>query len=89
MSDGGERRLSELRVGERGRIVRHVGAPTIVQRAQEMGLLEGEALGAARGAPLGDPIAIVAAGLPLTLRRREAEAIVVRTDGAGASERGR
>lgn len=86
MSDptGRECPLTELPVGTGGRIVRLEGSPALVQRTQELGLFEGEDVVVVRVAPLGDPIAVAAAGLPVSLRRREAAGIIVAPHAAGS-----
>ncbi len=64
---GGRGRVAEIRVGpdERGRLM-------------EMGVLVGTAVELVRFAPLGDPLEIKVRGYHLTLRRVEAERILVR-----------
>jgi Fe2+ transport system protein FeoA len=46
----------------------------------EMGLLVGSAVQLVRFAPLGDPVEIKVRGYNLTLRKHEAEQILVRTN---------
>jgi ferrous iron transport protein A len=49
-------------------------------RLMEMGLLVGTAVELVRFAPLGDPVEIKVRGYNLTLRRQEAEQILVQTN---------
>ena len=76
-------RLSQLVVGSKA-IVR--GLPPQGQaslRLREMGVLPGVAITLVRTAPLGDPMEIRVRGYNLTLRKTEAEHVVVETaDGA-------
>jgi len=69
--------LSSLPAGCSGvvREFRVVGAAAI--RLREMGLLVGTRLTLVRTAPLGDPIEIKVRGYSLTLRKSEAEHILV------------
>ena len=75
--------LSQLTPGRSGRIRRIEGLPTARQRLQEMGLVRGTQVTFVRAAPLGDPIEIRVRGYSLSLRRQEAEAIVVEYEGSG------
>jgi ferrous iron transport protein A len=70
-------KLSELSVGQSATVreLPKSGAPTI--RLREMGLLNGTKLSLVRVAPLGDPIEIKLRGYHLTLRKSEAEHILV------------
>jgi len=72
-----ERPLSELSPGQSGRVCRLTGEPPVRQRLQEMGLVRGTPVQFVRVAPLGDPIEIRVRGYSLSLRRQEAEAIIV------------
>jgi Fe2+ transport system protein FeoA len=72
-----ERPLSQLSPGETARIDRLEGDPAVRQRLQEMGLIRGAPVRFVRAAPLGDPIEIRVRGYHLSLRRQEAEAVIV------------
>ena len=50
-------------------------------RLMEMGLLVGTRVELVRFAPMGDPVEIKVRGYNLTLRKHEAEQILVRTEG--------
>jgi len=70
-------KLSELAVGTSA-VVRELpksGAASI--RLREMGLLAGTKLTLVRTAPLGDPLEIKLRGYHLTLRKSEAEHVLV------------
>ncbi|HTE20780.1 MAG TPA: ferrous iron transport protein A [Armatimonadota bacterium] len=69
--------LSQLTPGQSGRVDRIEGLPSARQRLQEMGLVRGTPVQFVRAAPLGDPIEIRVRGYSLSLRRQEAEAIIV------------
>jgi Fe2+ transport system protein FeoA len=53
--------------------------PTSRPRLMEMGLLVGTKVELVRFAPMGDPVEIKVRGYNLTLRKHEAEQILVRT----------
>jgi ferrous iron transport protein A len=72
--------LDTLVPGEKG-IVVNLSASTfeIRQRLLEMGLTKGTTIEVIRLAPLGDPIEIEIRGYRLSLRRKEAEAVLIRS----------
>lgn len=70
--------LVALPPGARGRVV-EIRLPAADRpRLMEMGLLVGTPVEVVRFAPLGDPVEIKVRGYHLTLRRNEAEQILVR-----------
>jgi ferrous iron transport protein A len=78
-------KLSELAVGASA-VVRDFpknGAAFV--RLREMGLLAGTRITLIRTAPLGDPIEIKLRGYHLTLRKTEAEHVVVEPDSAATA----
>ncbi|HEY1188891.1 MAG TPA: ferrous iron transport protein A [Gemmata sp.] len=70
--------LAELSPGQRAEIVSLSGAPALVQRFYEFGLLEGEQVEVIARALLGDPIEIGLGSSRLSLRKSEAAGIGVR-----------
>lgn len=70
--------LSELRPGEKAviRLVR-TSSPHIKQRLMELGMTRGSSVELIRVAPMGDPLEVKIKGYRLSLRKVEAEAIVV------------
>jgi ferrous iron transport protein A len=72
-----EVKLSELPVGASAVVRRcpKIGASFV--RLQEMGLLPGTTVTLVRTAPLGDPIEIKVRGYHLSLRKSEAEFVLV------------
>jgi ferrous iron transport protein A len=70
--------LSSLTIGAKGVIATIQVAPESRGRLMEMGLLAGTTVEVVRYAPLGDPIEIKVRGYHLTLRKHEAEQILVR-----------
>jgi len=66
-----------MKAGERGEVCGLNGSGEICQRLQEMGVTRGTSVEVVRFAPMGDPIDVKVRGYHLSLRRKEAEAIVV------------
>jgi ferrous iron transport protein A len=70
------RRLSELKAGERATIL-DFESSELELKLMEMGCLPGEEIIVEQIAPLGDPISVRVAGYSLSLRKNEAKQIVV------------
>ena len=76
-----ESSLNSLAPGERGTVKRiDKGHGGLRQRLLEMGFISGTAIEMVRFAPLGDPIEVRVCGYRLSLRRSEAEAVIVQRD---------
>lgn len=70
-------KLSDLAIGTAA-VVRELSSQgSAVVRLREMGLLVGTPLTLMRAAPLGDPLEIKVRGYRLTLRKSEAEHVLV------------
>jgi len=72
-----EKRLSELKPGERGVISRITGDRKLRKRLLDMGLTRGTEIIVVRRAPLGDPVEFLLKGYNLSLRKRECEGVYV------------
>lgn len=70
-------RLSELKVGQAGRVVRVEAEEAIRRRLLEMGFVRGERVEVKKLAPLGDPMELTVKGYHLTLRRIESACIYI------------
>jgi ferrous iron transport protein A len=70
--------LTSLHLGATGTVSEIKVDPANRARLMEMGLLVGTPVELVRFAPLGDPVEIKVRGYHLTLRRNEAEQILVR-----------
>jgi ferrous iron transport protein A len=70
--------LTSLPIGAKGRVAELRIPAQDKPRLMEMGLLVGTPVELIRFAPLGDPVEIKVRGYHLTLRRHEAEQILVR-----------
>ena len=69
-------RLSELKAGERGRI-KGFESSELELKLMEMGCIPGELVIVEQVAPLGDPISIRVSGYSLSLRKNEANQILL------------
>ncbi|MCD6538195.1 MAG: iron transporter [Thaumarchaeota archaeon] len=72
-----EKRLSDLKPGERGVISRIAGDRELRRRLLDMGLTRGTEIIVVRRAPLGDPVEFLLKGYNLSLRKRECEGVYV------------
>ena len=64
--------LSELKVGESGRVAHLTGEGAVKRRIMDMGLTKGSEVVVRKVAPLGDPIEITVRGYELSIRKNEA-----------------
>lgn len=78
-------RLSEMRKGQKGKIVRVGGEIRLRRRILEMGLTRGSEIYVEKYAPLRDPLELVVRGSHISLRVNEAAEIDVEAaESAGA-----
>jgi len=70
--------LTSVRLGQTATVAEIKVTPESRSRLMEMGLLVGTSVELVRFAPLGDPVEIKVRGYNLTLRKHEAEKILVR-----------
>ena len=69
-------KLSEMKPGRRA-VIKSFESPEIELKLMEIGCLPGEEVVIEQIAPLGDPISIRVAGYSLSLRKNEADQIIV------------
>jgi len=69
--------LSMLKCGEKGRITKIGAIGPLKRRLMDMGVLIGEEVKMEKVAPLGDPIEVTIKNYNLSLRKKEAEEILV------------
>ncbi|HLG93643.1 MAG TPA: ferrous iron transport protein A [candidate division Zixibacteria bacterium] len=69
--------LADLEVGETGRVVEVTAKEPLALHILEIGLVNGVSVRHLRSAPLGDPIQVEVDGFLLSLRKNEAEAVIV------------
>ncbi|MGY3766137.1 FeoA family protein [Vagococcus vulneris] len=72
--------LSAFSVGQETRVVKLIGTKEVKRRLLDMGLTRGTLIKIKKIAPLGDPIEITVRNYELTLRKQEAEHIIVEGD---------
>ena len=77
-------RLSELKTGEKGVIVKVLGHGGFRKRIVEMGFIKGKTVEVLLNAPLKDPIKYKVMGYEISLRRQEAEMIEVKRKCVGS-----
>lgn len=70
-------RLSDLKTGEFGVVVKILGHGAFRKRVIEMGFVKGQVIKVLLNAPLKDPIKYSIMGYELSLRRSEAELVEV------------
>jgi Fe2+ transport system protein FeoA len=70
--------LKDLKPGEKGEIASFKGGGAVRKRLLGMGIVKGEIVEMEKVAPLGDPIQMMVKGYHLTLRKNEAESVIVR-----------
>lgn len=71
-----EKRLSDLRKGESG-IIKLVEESEAKMKLMELGCVPGNAVTLKHIAPLGNPIAITISGYELSMRKEQAELIIL------------
>ena len=69
--------LSELKRGDKGKIVKISGGGSTHRRLLDMGLVSGSEVQMERVAPMGDPIEIKVKGYNLSLRKEAAAGIQI------------
>ena len=69
--------LKEVRVGETVRVQKLTGEAPVKRRIMDMGITKGVEIYVRKVAPLGDPIEVTVRGYELSLRKADAEMIVV------------
>lgn len=69
--------LSMLKCGEKGRITKIGAKGPLKRRLMDMGILVGEEVKMEKVAPLGDPVEVTIKNYNLSLRKKEAEEILL------------
>lgn len=72
-----EKRLNELEVGEKGTVLKVSAEGKIKRRLFDMGVTPGVEIAIKKLAPLGDPIEVTIRNYELTLRKMEAECVLM------------
>ena len=69
--------LREVAVGQTVKVTKHVGEGPVKRRIMDMGITKGVEIYVRKVAPLGDPVEVTVRGYELSLRKADAEMIVV------------
>ncbi len=69
--------LRQAQVGQTVRVAKLEGAGAVKRRIMDMGITKGESIFIRKVAPLGDPLEITIRGYELSLRKADAEMIIV------------
>ncbi len=74
------KRLDEFKIGETGLIKKVEGEGRLRRRLFDMGVTPGATVYLRKKAPLGDPLEITIRGYELTLRKTEAQLVVLEVE---------
>lgn len=69
--------LRDISVGERARVVKLSGEGALKRHIMDMGVTKGVEVFVCKVAPLGDPLEVSVRGYELSLRKSEAESVLV------------
>ncbi|MBR0145356.1 MAG: ferrous iron transport protein A [Eubacterium sp.] len=69
--------LREVKIGETARVLKLQGEGAIRRRIMDMGITKGVEIYVRKVAPLGDPVEITVRGYELSVRKADAEMILV------------
>ena len=72
-----QKKLSELKTGEKAIIIKVQGSGALRRRLLDMGLVRGTEIEMIRKSPLGDPLEFLVKGYNLSLRKIECENVYV------------
>ncbi len=75
-----EKTLKDFAVGETGTVVKITGDGKLRRRLMDMGVTPSAVITLCRTAPLGDPLEVTVRGYSLTLRKAEAELVIMKTE---------
>lgn len=73
----GNKTLRDVKIGETATVRRLAGEGAIKRHIMDMGITKGTEVFVRKVAPLGDPIEVTVRGYELSLRKSEAESILV------------
>lgn len=76
-----EKTLKDFKVGESGKVLAITATGALKRRLFDMGITPGTGVAMRKVAPLGDPIEVTVRGYELSLRKQEAENVLMRVEG--------
>ncbi|MBE7071185.1 MAG: ferrous iron transport protein A [Eubacteriales bacterium] len=71
------RTLREVKVGETVKVTKLNGEGAVKRRIMDMGITKGVEIYVRKVAPLGDPVEVTVRGYELSLRKADAEMVVI------------
>ena len=71
------RTLRDARIGETVRVVKLTGEGAVKRRIMDMGITKGIEVYVRKLAPLGDPVEVTVRGYELSIRKADAEMILI------------
>ncbi len=71
------RTLKEAKIGETVKVAKITGTGPIKRRIMDMGIVKGVEIYVRKVAPLGDPVEIMVRGFELSLRKADAELVIL------------
>lgn len=71
------RTLKQAKVGETVKVVKLNGEGAVKRRIMDMGITKGVEIYVRKVAPLGDPVEVTVRGYELSLRKNDAEMVVI------------
>lgn len=77
MAEAQDRTLRDVRIGDSATVRRLKGEGALKRHIMDMGITKGTSVFVRKVAPLGDPIEVTVRGYELSLRKSEAENILV------------
>ncbi|MBN1323984.1 MAG: ferrous iron transport protein A [Methanotrichaceae archaeon] len=75
-----KKRLNELEIGDKGKVIDLLSRGSLRQRFMDMGIVRGAEIEMVRRAPLGDPVEFLLKGYNLTLRQGEAASVLLEVE---------
>lgn len=77
MTESGAKTLRDVPVGSSAKVVKLVGEGAVKRRIMDMGITKDTEVYVRKVAPLGDPIELTVRGFELSLRKDEAQHVLV------------
>ena len=77
MAEGQGKTLRDVAIGESATVRRLTGEGAVKRHIMDMGITKGTSVFVRKVAPLGDPIEVTVRGYELSLRKSEAESILI------------
>ncbi|MDO4662820.1 MAG: FeoA family protein [Tissierellia bacterium] len=71
------RTLKDIHIGDRAKVKKIIGTGATIRRLMDMGITKNTPIYVRKVAPLGDPIQVSLRGYELTLRKEDAENIIM------------